>query len=175
VIAKEPITVTEASAPDAGAFSAFLWEAWQQVGPGAPGFTGATDELIRDLTTRAAIVERLGGPDRRMFLARSGNRVVGFSATTRIDAATVELAGIIVLQSMLGHGIGNTLVTATVAACDEEGYQRMIVRTETDNQRAIRFYETQGFTRIEQRTVDVDGLTVPVWDLERSLESSGGC
>jgi ribosomal protein S18 acetylase RimI-like enzyme len=169
-MAEEPIIVTEASATDAGAFAAFLWEAWQQSGPEAPGFVGATDELIRELTTRAAIVERLGGPDRRMFLARLGNRVVGFSATARIDAATVELAGIIVLQSLLGHGIGNTLVTAAVAACQEQGYRRMIVKTETDNQRAIRFYEAQGFTRIEQRTEGVNGLTVPVWDLERSLE-----
>lgn len=169
MIAEEPIIVTEGSAADAGAFAAFLWEAWQQVGPDAPGFAGATDELIRELTTRAAIVERLGGPDRRMFLARSDNRVVGFTATARMDTATVELAGIIVLQSSLGHGIGNALVAATVAECQEEGYQRMIVRTEADNQRAIRFYETQGFTRIEQRAVDVDDLTVPVWDLERSL------
>jgi ribosomal protein S18 acetylase RimI-like enzyme len=165
-----PISVTEASAADAGAFAAFLWEAWHQVGPDAPGFVGTTDELIRELTTRAAIVDRLGGPDRRMFLAWSGNRVVGFSATTRIDAATVELAGIIVLQSLLGHGIGKALVTATVASCRNEGYRRMIVQTETDNQRAIDFYETQGFTRIEQRTEEVDGLTVPVWDLERWLE-----
>ena len=69
-------TVAEATADDAGAFAAFFWEAWQQAGPNAPGFAGATDEIIRELTTQAAIVERLGGPDRRMFLARSGSRVV---------------------------------------------------------------------------------------------------
>ncbi len=162
-------TVTEATADDAGAFAAFFWEAWQQAGPNAPGFAGATDEIIRELTTQAAIVERLGGPDRRMFLARSGSRVVGFSATTRIDDATVELAGIIVLQSLLGQGIGTALVAETVTGCRDEGYRRMIVRTESDNQRALDFYESHGFTRTEQGTEDVDGLAVAVWELELPL------
>jgi len=79
----EPLTVAEATADDAGAFAAFFWEAWQQAGPEAPGFSGATDDIIRELTTQAAIVERLGGPDRRMFLAWVSQRVAGFSATTR--------------------------------------------------------------------------------------------
>ena len=71
------VTVTEATAADAGAVAAFFWEAWQQAGPNAPGFVGATDEIIGELTTQAAIVERLRGPDRRMFLARSGRHVDG--------------------------------------------------------------------------------------------------
>lgn len=165
----DPVTVTEATAADAGAFAAFFWEAWQQAGPNAPGFAGATDEIVRELTTQAAIVERLGGPDRRMFLARSGGRVVGFAATTRINDATVELAGIIVLQSLLGHGIGTVLVTETVASCRNTGYQRMVVKTETDNQRALDFYESHGFARTEQSTEDVDGESVPVWRLLRTL------
>ena len=162
-------TVTEATAADAGAFAAFFWEAWQQAGPNAPGFVGATDEIIRELTTQAAIVERLGGPDRRMFLARLGERVVGFSATNRIDDTTVELAGIIVLQSLLGHGIGTELVAETVASCHDAGYQRLIVKTEADNQRALGFYESHGFVRTDQSTEIVDGQPVPVWQLLRTL------
>jgi ribosomal protein S18 acetylase RimI-like enzyme len=165
----DQIAVREASSDDAGAFAAFFWEAWQQAGPAAPGFAGATDQIIRELTTRAAIVERLGGPDRRMFLAWSGERVIGFSATTRIDEGAVELAGIIVLQSALGRGIGSALVAATASKCRSEGYQRMMVKTEADNQRALGFYESHGFTRIEQVTEDVDGLAVEVWELDRPL------
>ena len=168
-MADDPITVTEATADDAGAFAAFFWEAWQQAGPTAPGFAGATDEVIRELTTRAAIVERLGGPDRRMFLAWSGGRVIGFAATTRIDDETVELAGIIVLQSMLGRGIGSSLVEATTPACRNEGYRRIIVRTEADNDRALGFYEGQGFTRSQETTEDVEGTSIAVWELERDL------
>lgn len=168
-MADDPITVTEATADDAGAFAAFFWEAWQEAGPTAPGFAGATDEVIRELTTRAAIVERLGGPDRRMFLAWSGGRVIGFAATTRIDDETVELAGIIVLQSMLGRGIGSALVAATTPACRNEGYQRMLVRTETVNERAVGFYESQGFVRVRVTTEDVDGTLIDVWELEQAL------
>jgi len=168
-VAGGPITVTEATPDDAGAFAAFFWEAWQQAGPEAPGFAGASDEVIRTLTTRAAIVERLGGPDRRLFLAWVGQRVVGFSATTRIDDGSVELAGIIVLQSMIGIGVGTALVTETVASCRREGYRRMVVKTESDNDRALIFYEAKDFTRSRETSEDVDGTPVTVWELERSL------
>jgi ribosomal protein S18 acetylase RimI-like enzyme len=165
----EPLTVAEATADDAGAFAAFFWEAWQQAGPAAPGFAGATDEVIRELTTQSAIVERLGGPDRRMFLAWVGQRVVGFSATTRIDNDNVELAGIIVLQSTIGRGIGTALVAETVASCRAAGYHRMIVKTETDNKQALGFYEGLGFTPLRTTEEDAGGVTVDVWELERSL------
>jgi len=95
--------------------------------------------------------------------------VVGFSATTRIDDGSVELAGIIVLQSMIGIGVGTALVTETVASCRREGYRRMVVKTESDNDRALIFYEAKDFTRSRETSEDVDGTPVTVWELERSL------
>jgi hypothetical protein len=90
---RELVVAREASEADIDAFAEFFKAAWQQSGPDAPGFAGATDEVIAELTTRDAIRERIGGPDRRMFLAWQDERVVGFAATKRIDIDTVELAG----------------------------------------------------------------------------------
>ena len=162
-------TVREASDQDVPPFVDFLNEAWRQSGPRAPGFAGATNEIIAELTTDEAVRARIGGPDRRMFLAWSGDRVVGFAATKRIDADTVELAGIIVLPSSAGRGVGTQLVQTAMRAMDGESYQTMIVRTETTNQAARGFYEARGFT-LERMTVErVDDTSVEVCELSRSL------
>lgn len=161
--------MTEAGAGDVAAFAAFFRDAWQQAGPGALGFAGASDEVIAELTAPAAVLERIGGPDRRMFLAWEGGRVVGFAATRRMDAATVELAGIIVLQTMSGRGFGTRLVEEAVGAARGEGYRTMIVRTETANEPARSFYERCGFTLTGSATELVEGNAVEVWELAREL------
>ncbi len=163
------VVVTEAAERDVAAFATFFWEAWQEAGPDAPGFAGATEEVIRELTTREAILERIGGPDRRMFLARHGGSVVGFSATKRIDDVTLELAGVIVLQSIVGRGIGTPLVEQAVRAATDEGYVSMVVRTETTNDRAFRFYQARGFTLTGSMTELVEDEPVEVSELVRDL------
>jgi ribosomal protein S18 acetylase RimI-like enzyme len=161
--------VAEATDGDVDAFAAFFCEAWRQAGPDAPGFTGATDDVIAELTAPAAVRERIGGPERRMFLAWEGDRVVGFSATRHIDDATVELAGIIVLEAMAGRGVGSHLVTATVASAREASYRTMIVRTELTNDRAIGFYEHCGFTVARSAIEHLDDGEVEVCELAMEL------
>jgi predicted N-acetyltransferase YhbS len=126
---RELVVVREASEVDIDAFAEFFKAAWRQSGPDAPGFAGATDEVIAELTTRDAIRERIGGPDRRMFFAWEDDRVVGFAATKRIDIGTVELAGIIVLPTCAGRGVGTELVHEALRATKDESYRTMIVRT----------------------------------------------
>lgn len=163
------VVVCEATERDVAAFATFFREAWQEAGPDAPGFAGATEEVIRELTTREAILERIGGPDRRMFLARQGGRVVGFSATKRIDDVTAELAGVVVLQSIVGRGIGTPLVERAVQVAADDGCVRMVVRTETTNDRALRFYQARGFTLTGSMTELVEDEPVEVWELVHDL------
>ncbi len=163
------ISVTEATDAEVDAFATFFWEAWRQAGPDAPGFVGASDQVIADLTTAEAFAERIGGPERRMFLAWEDERVVGFAATKRVDADTVELAGVIVIQAMSGRGAGTSLVEAAVGAASAEGYRSMIVRTETVNDRAKAFYEARNFAVKGSDFEYVEGATVEVWELTRDL------
>lgn len=162
-------TVREAEDGDVAAFAQFFTTAWRQAGPDALGFTGATDEVIAELTTPDAVRERIGGPERRMFLAWHRERVVGFSATRRIDDATVELAGIIVLPSFAGMGIGTTLVEAALQRAREDRYRSMIVRTETSNHPARAFYERRGFAVTATDVEKVGDLVVEVWELSRPV------
>lgn len=163
------LAVREASGEDVEAFAEFLTAAWQQSGPDAPGFAGATDEVIAELVTRDALLERIGGSDRRMFLAWEGGRVVGFAAMKRIDVETVELAGIIVLPSCAGRGVGTALVDEALRRGRDERYRTVIVRTETTNQAARAFYEARGFELGEITVERVGDVSVQVWQLSHDL------
>lgn len=163
------IEVTEATHEDVTAISAFFNEAWRQAGPDTPGFAGADDDVIAEISAPETIKERIGGPERRMFLARLDRTVVGFSASRRLTAETVELAGIVVLQSMVGQGIGRPLAEATIEAARSRGFRRMTVSTEVDNDRALGFYQTLGFTPTAVSETVVEGVPVEVQNLELTL------
>lgn len=161
--------VREAVVADAPAFATFMHRAWREAGPDAPGFAGATEESIAELATPAIFERSIGGPDRRMFLACIMGEVVGFAAIRREDDCTVELAGIVVLTSHVGRGAGTTLVDAAIATARAEGYSRMLVKTETTNNRARSFYENLGFELERVETETVEGTDIEVLRLSRAL------
>ena len=161
------ISIAEATDADAAAYADFFWHAWKEAGPEAPGFIGASDQVIAEVTRPEAFRERIGGPDRRMYLAREGTRVVGFAATSLHDSRSAELVGIIVLESMTGRGIGLRLAEAAIATVGRDGCSTIIVKTETTNKRARGFYERCGFSTTGVTTEDVDGVPIDVWVLRR--------
>jgi ribosomal protein S18 acetylase RimI-like enzyme len=165
----DDIEVTEAGVDDVAAVSALIREAWREAGPGAPGFSGATDEVIAEVSAPAAIEARIGGPERRMFLARRRGRVVGFSASRRLTSETVELAGAVVLQSMVGLGIGRPLVEAAIESARSHGFTRMTVSTEVDNERALGFYRALGFNAAGTGETDVGETDIEIQYLELLL------
>ena len=161
--------VLEAADADVDAFGVFFVDACDQSGPDAPGFAGATDEVIAELAEPDAVRERIGGPDRRMFLAWDHDRVIGFSANKRVDDTSVELAGIIVLPTAAGRGVGTALVAAAMASARNDRYRVMVVRTETTNDRARAFYEARGFVVGGATTEHVEDSSVEVWELTQNL------
>ncbi len=163
------VIVTEADSEDVAAIAAFFWEAWRGAGPDAPGWAGASEEVIGELTTVDAIQARVGGPDRRMFLAWSGSRVVAFAATRTEDDRTVELVGIVVLQDMLGRGVGTPLLESAVHSATQEGFERMLVKTEATNERALGFYRSRGFGPSRTLTEEVEGTSIELAELIRAL------
>jgi ribosomal protein S18 acetylase RimI-like enzyme len=154
---------------DGQAFAVFFRQAWLESGPAAPGFAGASDQAIEELTVPAAIRRRMGGPDQRLFLAWEQGSVVGFASSRRIDAVTVELAGIIVLRSAAGRGVGSALVDAAIGSARIDGYKTMNVRTETSNQLALEFYRKRGFTGGVSAVEMVEDTPIEVEELDLLL------
>ena len=164
------LTITEATTADIDTIAEFFWAAWRSTGPEAPGWAGASEEVMAEITDPNLIRSRIGGPDRRMFLAWVEDRVVGFAATRVLEAAdTVELAGIVVLEEMAGRGIGTPLVDAAAAAAARAGAGEMLVKTETTNERALGFYRSRGFVDRGTSVEHVEGTSVEVAELVRAL------
>lgn len=166
------LPITEAGPADVPAVAEFFWSAWREAGPDAPGWAGASEEVVRDLAGPEALLARIGGPDRRMFLAWEGSRVVGFAAIRRLSDDAVELAGIVVLQSRVGSGIGTPLLEAARASAVHHGHRRMVARTEADNERAIRFYTSRGFRRTGSVTEEIEGTPVDLVELDLDLATA---
>ncbi len=158
----EFVEATESHIP---AVAAFFREAWGMTGPDAPGWAGADDDVIEYLTRSESLMERIGGPERRMFLAVEEERVVAFAATRWSGEGPAELAGIVVLQEMVGKGIGTPLLKAATERLRADGATSVFVRTEADNERALGFYRARGFGDERNLTEAVEGAEVNVTEL----------
>lgn len=72
---------------------------------------------------------------------------------------------------MLGEGVGTPLLEAAVGAATSAGYGRMLVKTESDNQRALGFYRSRGSTDVGEEAEDLDGVELTLALLRRDLIS----
>jgi len=148
----------------------FLLEAWREAGPAAPGFSGATEEAMRELASERSLRAKLTDPALRIFVAEDAGRVLGFASLKKLDSFTAELSGIAVLQGMVGRGVGTALLKAARESGAIAGYRKVVVKTEVSNERAISFYKKQGFVEIAKTTEDVEGTKVNLMVLERCLQ-----
>jgi ribosomal protein S18 acetylase RimI-like enzyme len=152
--------VREAEQKDVESLIEFLLKAWKEAGPGALGWTGATEETIQHIASHGFISNLMSRDDTRVFIAINEGRVVGFSSNRRIGDELVELSGIIVLESMTGVGIGSRRLEYSIEASKGDRYKVMMVKTESFNDRAVNFYLRNGFRREATIEEEVEGSNV---------------
>ena len=162
----EPV---EAKVADAQKLTAFFHQAWEEAGPTALGFTGATDETIREIASEGFLEERLSNPKVKMYVVEDKGRIVGFAATRRVDENTIELSGIIVLESATGKGIGTALFEKVVLSAKQRGFGKIVVKTEVFNERATGFYKKMGLAETSRTTEKVEGKPIELMVLEKAL------
>lgn len=163
--------VRDAVPADAAAIGEFFRAIWRDAGPDAPGFAGATAEVIEEIAAPEAVRARLGGPTRHMVIAVERDDVIGFAATRADDvhAVEVELAGIVVRAAWAGRGVGRAMVREALDGCRRRGAGSAVVRTEVDNEAAIAFYRSLGFERRGETVEQVGDVEVPVVELVLAL------
>jgi ribosomal protein S18 acetylase RimI-like enzyme len=154
---------------DAARLGAFFIQAWKEAGPGALGFTGATEEAIKEIASEKFLARRLSSPNARIVVAEEEGRIFGFASLRGLGEGRGELNGIVVLKGAEGRGIGTRLVHR---ACNESvrlNWKGLVVKTEVFNQRAIGFYKKNGFVETRKTTEKVGGARVPLQVLEKRL------
>ena len=163
----EPV---EATAADVERLEVFFREAWGESGPGGLGFTGTTEETINEISSKEFLLKRLKNQDVQMYIVQDAGRVLGFASTRRINEYSIELSGIIVLESTTGKGLGTKLAQKALSTAREAGYRKAVVKTETFNERAIGFYKKMGFVDVGTANENVEGTHVEVVILEKPLQ-----
>lgn len=107
--------------------------------------------------------ERLGhkpDPDRALFVAESGDGVVGCLEVAVMFAwetgEWAEIRGLVVLDSARSQGIGARLVDHAKAWACARGHTKLRVRTNEVRTRTHAFYERLGFIKTKsQRVYDI--------------------
>jgi ribosomal protein S18 acetylase RimI-like enzyme len=164
--------IVELSPSDIPHLRAFILDAWRLAGHSALGWAGATEENIEEISSESFLHRLVDNPNLKVFVGKTGENVVGFCVTRKIDDQTVELAGIIVRQDQLGKGIGSDLFKLTKRRAVECGFATMIVKTESTNERALSFYRKKEFVEEKQVVEELINakvnLTVLKLDLKRT-------
>jgi ribosomal protein S18 acetylase RimI-like enzyme len=161
--------VSEFVENDISQLKSFVLEAWRLAGSSALGWTGATDENITKIASDSFLRGLLHNPHLKVFVSKTEGKIVGFCAIRKIDDASLELAGIVVRQDHLGKGIGTSLFQKARKEAAKSRFTTMIVKTESDNERALAFYRSKGFVEQEQVVEEVNGVKVNLTILKLSL------
>jgi len=98
-----------------------------------------------------------GHPDHVLLVAADSDRLAGWLQVSlpRIfeSPVTAEIAGLVVDETRRGAGIGASLVAAAAQWARARGCRGLRVRTNVIRERALRFYEREGFGRLKQQHV----------------------
>ncbi|HVS86328.1 MAG TPA: GNAT family N-acetyltransferase [Gaiellaceae bacterium] len=140
------MTVRRAVVEDASAIAAVHVGTWQAA---YAHVFGAERLAGLDVARRAGFWrEWIGGGRANVFVAEEEGRVVAFASVgaNEHEPELGELYAIYALPEAWGTGAGPALMAAALDALREAGFAEAILWVLSDNPRARRFYEREGWT-----------------------------
>jgi ribosomal protein S18 acetylase RimI-like enzyme len=135
-------------------------DAWKRTGPQALGWAGATEDTIHEISSEQYLMGLVSDSKLKFFVSEENGEITGFAATRVQDGSTMELAGIIVRDDLVGKGIGSLLISKCIGSARDAGFANMTVKTEASNQHAISFYLKKGFVPIGNAVETVEDSKV---------------
>jgi ribosomal protein S18 acetylase RimI-like enzyme len=144
-------------------------DAWNRAGPQALGWAGATEDTIHEISSEEHLMELVSDSKLKFFVSEENGEITGFAVNRVQDGSTIELAGIIVRDDLLGKGIGSLLISQCIESARDAGFASMVVKTEASNERAIGFYMKRGFVRIGNAVETVENSKIDLAMLRRVL------
>ena len=109
------------------------------------------DDFPFTVETEAAYLERqAGSTDHALFVARYNGKIVGDASLSRGPRRMSHRGelGVSVVRAMWSKGIGTALIGRILAFARENGLEQVFLEVRSDNARAIRLYEKQGFCKL---------------------------
>jgi ribosomal protein S18 acetylase RimI-like enzyme len=133
------------------------------------GWAGATEDTIHEISSEEHLMELVSDSKLKFFVSEENGEITGFAVNRVQDGSTIELAGIIVRDDLLGKGIGSLLISQCIESARDAGFASMVVKTEASNERAIGFYMKRGFVRIGNAVETVENSKIDLAMLRRVL------
>ena len=137
-----------------------MLDAWKRAGPQALGWAGATEDTIHEISSEEYLKELVSDSKLKFYVVEENGEITGFAVNRVQDGSTMELAGIIVRDDLLGKGIGSLLISKCIDSARDAGFASMVVKTEASNERAISFYMKRGFVRIGNAVETVENSKI---------------
>ena len=155
------IMVRTATAADAESVLRCLHEAFE------PYRKLYSAEAFADTTlTRETLLRRMG--EMAVLVAGNDGQIVGTVAFHTIDAATGHFRGMAVLPEWQSRGVAQELLQEVEQQLSARGCTRVTLDTTAPLERAIRFYERNGYRR-SGKVGDFFGM--PLYEYEKELTS----
>ena len=163
------INIYRVGVDEADRFSNLVKTMWREAKESGSllGWSGATDEVIEELTSKDVVHEILS--QNLVYVAEIKDSLVGFAALKPLNDGEWELAGIMVMEMYTGRGVGSKLFRNILEVARKAGLSRLIVKTEKDNHRAISFYKKMGFKLTGESVEKVSGTEVDIVILSLDL------
>lgn len=114
------------------------------------------------LAPSAERLEALMADGRRRFVAVEGETVVGF-----LDLEANGHIHFLYKAPEAGRGVAASLLQAAEGACAREGVSRLFAEA---SEPARRFLERHGFTTVQRRDLEVEGVAIHNYAVEKRLE-----
>ena len=132
------------------------------------GWDGTLEDSIEQFEAKGQLtdmdnVQQHYFSNRGLFLAAlDAGTLVGTGAVRKIDDATAELKRMWLLEEYQGKGIGYRLITRLFDFARGQGYERIILETSIQQERAIAFYRQIGFIDMQIPDSDEDDLHMEI-------------
>lgn len=149
------LEVRPARPNDISKLSRFMVKAWQEAGPEALGFRGATSEAVLEITSERFLQRRLASPGTQLIVADDGSGFIGMASLRAVSPRETELTGMAVLKGFSDAGVETRLLNKATDAARRRGYRLLLAKTEMADERAVRFYVESGFTQSGKTTLKV--------------------
>jgi putative acetyltransferase len=105
---------------------------------------GAGSDTDAQLAALPASYAARGG---RFWVALDGDAVIGTCGLFPVAPDVLELRKMYLAEAARGRGLGRRLLECALAFARERGARRVVLDTTEQMQRAIAFYESNGFVR----------------------------
>ncbi|MEM3882795.1 MAG: GNAT family N-acetyltransferase [Candidatus Methanomethyliaceae archaeon] len=117
---------------------------------------GIPEEYVRKAFSEDSLLKARNLEKAKFYLVMEENveEIAGFAQTIMRNEGTVELDRIIIFPEFTRKSLGSKLLQHVLNESKKRGFKKVIVNTGKDEIRARRFYEKNGFKKLEEYVVD---------------------